>query len=174
MAPLSVAFVPDTHPAMHPGRCARVVVEGRSIGFVGELHPQWRQSYGLNVAPVVFELELDGVLQRPLPEFKPVARQQPVQRDIAVVVAEQVSHAALMACIHATPTDGLLREAALFDIYRPKAGTESAGMQPGEKSFAVRLTLNGGEATLADAQIDATVAAVVQTLQARLGARQRV
>ena len=144
-----------------------------SIGYVVELDPQWRQSYGLGIAPVLFELELDAVLQRPVAEFEPVARQQPVQRDIALVLAEQVSHAALMEAIHAAPTQGLLREATLFDIYRPKAGTESAGMQAGEKSLAVRLTLNGGEATLTDAQIDATVGAIVAVLRLRLGARQR-
>ncbi len=174
LAPLPVRFEAATHPALHPGRCARVLVDGRAIGFVGELHPQWRQAYGLHVAPVLFELDLEAVLQRPVPVFAPVARQQPVQRDIAIVVAEQVGHAALIDSIRAVDTAGVLRDAVLFDIYRPKPGLESAGMQAGEKSLAVRLTLNGGEATLTDAQIDATVAAVVAALQQRLGARQRV
>ena len=74
---------------MHPGRCAQVVLDGKVIGHVGELHPKWRQAYELAPAPVMFELELDAVLQRPVPEFKPVAKHQPVQRDIAVVVAEE-------------------------------------------------------------------------------------
>src|SRR5690606_37075512 len=63
LAPLQAQFEPATHPAMHPGRCARVLVEGRAIGYVGELHPQWRQSWELAQAPILFELELDAVLQ---------------------------------------------------------------------------------------------------------------
>ena len=44
-APLAVRFVPATHPALHPGRCAAIEVAGQRVGFVGELHPRWRQSY---------------------------------------------------------------------------------------------------------------------------------
>jgi phenylalanyl-tRNA synthetase beta chain len=173
-APRAVAFEAATHPALHPGRCARVVVDGQAVGFVGELHPQWRQAYGLHTAPVLFELDLQALLRRPVPVFQPVSRHQNVQRDLALVVAEQVSHAALMEAIHSASTQGLLRDAALFDIYRPKADADGAGMRQGEKSLAVRLTLNSGEATLTDAQIDAAVSAVLEATARRLGARQRV
>jgi phenylalanyl-tRNA synthetase beta chain len=109
---------------MHPGRCARVVLDGQVIGFVGELHPRWRQAYGMASAPVMFELALDAVLQRPVPVFRPVSKHQDVQRDIAVLVSEQVTHAAVMAAIWSAPTEGLLRDAVLFDVYRPTpAGT---------------------------------------------------
>ncbi|MCJ7800526.1 MAG: phenylalanine--tRNA ligase subunit beta, partial [Polaromonas sp.] len=67
LAPLQAMFAPATHPAMHPGRCASVSVAGKPIGYVGELHPQWRQSYDLAQAPLLFELELVAVLQRPIP-----------------------------------------------------------------------------------------------------------
>ena len=111
LAPLRPVFAATAHPAMHPGRCASVSLAGVVIGFVGELHPKWRQAYELSSAPVMFELDLEAVLQRPVPAFKPVARHQPVERDIAVLVSEQVSHASLMAAIHAAPTNGLLRDA---------------------------------------------------------------
>ena len=176
LAPLAASFEPALHPAMHPGRCARVVVAGVAIGFVGELHPKWRQAYDLSSAPVMFELELDPVLQRPVPEFKPVSRHQPVQRDVAMLVAEQVTHAELMAAIWAAPSDGLLRDATLFDIYRPKPAhgdTAVVPAQPAEKSLAVRLTLNSDDATLTDTQIDNAVRAIVAQLSAAIGARQR-
>ena len=81
-----IRFVADVHPAMHPGRCARVEAQGRVLGHVGELHPKWRQAYELPHAPVLFELDLDAVLDRPLPEFKPLPRQQAAWRDVALVV----------------------------------------------------------------------------------------
>ena len=177
LAPVRPVFEPANHPAMHPGRCARVLVDGQAIGFVGELHPRWRQSYDLASAPVMFELDLDAVLHRPVPVFRQVAKHQPVQRDIAVLVGEQVTHAALMATIWSAPTQGLLRDATLFDVYRPKPQAEASTVvptHPAEKSLAVRLTLNSDDATLTEQQIDTAVQAVVAQLSASLGARQRV
>ena len=168
-------FEPAAHPALHPGRAARVLLDGRIIGIVGELHPRWRQSWELPQAPVMFELDLDAVLQGALPQAQPVPRQQPAERDIAVVVKEAVTHAQLMAAVHAAPTGGLLRGATLFDIYRPKPGSESAaGMAAGDKSLAVRLALQGGdEQPLTDERIDAAVQSVIDQLGRDLGARLR-
>jgi phenylalanyl-tRNA synthetase beta chain len=174
MAPSRPSFVPASHPAMHPGRCAEIRLDGLPIGFVGELHPKWRQAWDLPAAPVMFELELDAVLKRAIPAFEPVPRHQAVQRDIAVLVGEQVSHAALMASIWAADSGKLLRDARLFDVYRPKMSKDAAPA-PGtaEKSLAVRLTLNSEDATLTDEQIDQAVQAVITRLALDVGARQR-
>ncbi len=171
LAPLQPVFAPAEHPALHPGRCASIGLGGRTIGFIGELHPQWRQAYELPQPPVLFEMDLDAVLSRPVPQFSAVSRLQPVERDIAVIVAEAVTHDALMAAVQAAPTQGLLRSATLFDIYRPKEST--ASMQVGEKSLAVRLVLSSDEATLTDAQIEAAVQSVVTQLQGAVSARLR-
>jgi phenylalanyl-tRNA synthetase beta chain len=176
LAPVKASFEPAAHPAMHPGRCAKVLVNGNAIGYVGELHPRWRQAYDLALAPVMFELDLAAVLERPVPAFKPVPKFQAVERDIAVIVAEGVTHGALMQAVHAASTGGMVRDAILFDVYRPKpqpSGTASTGMAQGEKSLAVRLTLNSDNATLNDDQIDAAVQSVVSELVSRIGARLR-
>jgi phenylalanyl-tRNA synthetase beta chain len=171
LAPAKPVFEPAQHPALHPGRCARVLLHGVAIGFIGELHPKWRQSWDLAQAPVVFELSLDAVLTRDVPKASGVARFPSVERDIAVIVKEQVTHAALMQAIAKAHTQGLLRHAVLFDVYRPK--TETAAMTLDEKSLAVRLTLNSDEATLQEAQIEAVVHAVVASLTQHVGARLR-
>ena len=176
LAPLQAQFEPAAHPAMHPGRCARVLVGGQAIGFVGELHPRWRQGWDLPQAPVLFELELDAVLARAVPQARAVAKHQAVQRDIAVVVAEGVTHAQVQAAIAAaSPT---VRSAVLFDVYRPKplrAGEQPAAgaLQPGEKSLALRLTLAQDDAQLSDVDIDAAVQAVLAQLAERTGAKLR-
>ena len=172
LAPRQAQFVAAEHPALHPGRSAQVVLEGIVIGHVGELHPRWRQSWELNSAPVVFELSLDAVTVRGVPVAQGVAKHPSVERDLAVIVSEQVTHQQLMAAVHAAPTQGLLRDAVLFDIYRPKADAQ-AGLAVGEKSLAVRLTLQGAEATLTDAQIDAVMNAVMAQLAAQTAARLR-
>jgi phenylalanyl-tRNA synthetase beta chain len=175
MAPLKPVFEPAEHPAMHPGRCARVLLNEKVIGYVGEMHPKWRQAYDLAQAPLMFELDLDPVLLRAVPVFKAVAKHQSVERDIAVMVDEKVTHADLMAAVWAANTSGLLKDATLFDVYRPKSVKPDEGVASltAEKSLAVRLSLNDNEASLNESQIDAMVQTVVNSLIDKLGARQR-
>jgi phenylalanyl-tRNA synthetase beta chain len=174
LAPVQATFQAAEHPALHPGRSARVVINGQVVGFIGELHPRWRQGWDLAIAPVVFELDLEAVLQRPVPMAQAVSRHQAVERDVAFIVAEKVSHAELMAAVWSAPSQGLLRDAVLFDVYRPQPGKPSAaGLNEGEKSMAVRLTLNSDEATLTEAQIDAVMTAQMTHLTAQLAARLR-
>jgi phenylalanyl-tRNA synthetase beta chain len=171
LAPRQAEFRPAEHPALHPGRCAGIWIGGRQVGVVGELHPRWRQGWELPQAPVLFELELDAVLAREVPAFRPVPRFQPAERDIAVIVRDAVSHAQLMEAVQGADTGGLLQGALLFDVYKPKQA--SAGMAADEKSLAVRLTLASPDATLTDDQIDGAVRAVVDRIAARLGGRLR-
>jgi len=171
LAPAVPQFEAAEHPAMHPGRCAKVLVNGQAVGHVGELHPRWRQSWELTQAPVMFELSLDAVLHRDVSKSTGVAKFPNVERDIAVIVKDSVTHAQLMAAVHAAKTQGLLRNAVLFDVYRPKA--ESAAMAMDEKSLAVRLTLNSDEATLNEAQIEGVVQAVLAELATQVSARLR-
>ncbi|MDH0364739.1 phenylalanine--tRNA ligase subunit beta [Comamonas aquatica] len=178
LAPLKPVFEPAEHPAMHPGRCARVLLDGQAIGFVGELHPQWRQEWDLAQAPVMFELELDAVLARQVPVFAPVAKHQAVERDIAVVVKEAVTHAQVMQAIAAGVPGGMLRHAVLFDVFRPKklkAGEEAApgSLAQDEKSLAVRLTLGRDDASLTDVDIDTAMQAAIAALQTQVQARLR-
>ena len=175
LAPLQATFKTAEHPAMHPGRCASVWLGDRCVGHVGELHPKWRQGYDLAQAPVMFELALDAVLQREVPVFQSVSRHQPVERDVAIVVKEAVTHAAVMEAIRA-PGSALLRDAVLFDVYRPKKqadGSVAGGLAADEKSLAVRLTLSRDDATLTEEEIESTVNAVIASLDQRLGARLR-
>jgi phenylalanyl-tRNA synthetase beta chain len=171
LAPLQAVFSPAVHPAMHPGRCASIVLEGVEIGFVGELHPQWRQGYELAHAPIIFELTLDALIGRRVASLSPVSKLQPVERDIAVIVGEAVTHAALMAAIRGADTRGLLKSATLFDIYRPQQANVS--MQLGEKSLAVRLVLASDDATLTDEQIETAIKAVLENLGSAVQARLR-
>jgi phenylalanyl-tRNA synthetase beta chain len=171
LVPRKARFKPAVHSAMHPGRCASVWLDGHEIGFVGELHPRWRQAWELAQAPVLFELDLEAVVDRPVPEFEAVPKFQPAQRDLALVVSDNVTHDAVMEAVRSATTGGLLRDAFLFDVYKPKQPV--AGVGVGEKSLAVRLTLASGEATLTDEQIDAAVKAVVSRIASQVGGRLR-
>ena len=171
-APQTLTFEATEHPALHPGRSARVSLNGMPIGVVGELHPRWRHAYEITGgAPIVFELDLDAALARPLPHGQPLPRQQSVQRDLALVVKDSVSHDSLMAAVTAAG-GALLRSARLFDVFKPAAGA-SADLQADERSLAVRLELLDGDATLTDERIDTVVSAIVAATAQQLGARLR-
>lgn len=178
LAPRAASFEATEHPALHPGRAARVLLDGRPVGVIGELHPRWRQQWEFPQAPVLFEIELDAVTARPVPAARPVPKHQAVERDIAVVVGEAITHDAMMRTIRAAADPALLRDAVLFDIYRPPVERDApvgpGGLARGEKSMAVRLRFNSDAATLTDEQVEAAVAAILEQLSARLGAHLRV
>jgi phenylalanyl-tRNA synthetase beta chain len=110
------------------------------------------------------------VLGRPVPSFTPVSRQQDVTRDLALVLRDQVTHAALMAALRDDP-QGPVRDATLFDIWKP--ATPAAGLQAGERSLAVRLVLRDDAASLTEDRIKAAESAAVARAAAACGARLR-
>ena len=169
LAPVQPRFVAAEHPALHPGRSAKVHVGEQPIGWVGELHPRWCQAYELpsaHGAPVVFELDLQALLDRPVPVASPLPRQQSVLRDLALMVGDGVTHDALIAALN-DDGSGLVRSAQLFDLYRPKS-TESS-----ERSMAVRLELRDDQSTLTDERIEAVMQQALERVKTRLGARLR-
>ena len=169
-APQPVRFVAAPHPAMHPGRSAAIERDGQRLGFVGELHPRWRQAYELPANVVVFELDAQALMQRPLPDFVPLPRQQPVWRDIAVVARKNVAHDALVAAILASG-DGVVRGATLFDVYEPKSAGGDIGED--ERSLALRIELRNDAEPLTDDRIDRAVAFVLAALEREFGVRLR-
>ena len=169
-APRQLHFVPSENPALHPGRSATITLEGRQIGHVGELHPKWRQAYELPAAPLVFELDASALMDVVVPVVAPVPRQQPVSRDLSVIVAEKVTHDQV---VHTVACAGapLVRSARLWDIYKPLgAATDIAA---GERSLTLRLELLDDDVTLTEDRIDAVIAGVLEALRQHLGARLR-
>jgi phenylalanyl-tRNA synthetase beta chain len=71
------------------------------------------------------------------------------------------------------PASPWLRDAVLFDVYRPKKQADGGVLAADEKSLAVRLVLSRNDATLTEEQIEATVLAILNALQQRVAARLR-
>ena len=160
-----IEFVKTVHPALHPGRAAEIVSDGRVIGFVGELHPKWLQKYDLPQAPLVFEIDMAAVLQRGKTHYQPVSKFQAVRRDLAFVLPENVSYAELESSLK-TVSSPLVQEITLFDVYR---GT---GLPEGMKSMAVKVLLQDMENTLTDEAVEPVMANLVDAAAA-VGGRLR-
>jgi phenylalanyl-tRNA synthetase beta chain len=150
-APRRLEFIKAEHPALHPGRCASVRLDGQVVGILGELHPRWVQKYELGTAPVVFELELEALLATPFPHYDEVSRFPAVIRDLALVVAQSQPLAPLLAALRSA-APAIVRDVALFDVYQGKGLTET------EKSLAFRIVMQDTQRTLEDAEVEAVIA----------------
>ena len=162
----TLAFQPSAPPHAHPGRSAEVLRDGVRIGWIGQLHPRLQQAQGLDVDVLAFELDLVPLLARPLPRAGALSRFPSVRRDLAFVVPEAVSWAALEAGVRAA-AGASLREVRLFDRYVGK------GVETGFKSLAMALILQDDSRTLTDRDVDAVVASVVAALEQEHGAAIR-
>jgi phenylalanyl-tRNA synthetase beta chain len=161
-----VDFVPDDHPALHPGQAARVIRDGEVIGRLGALHPENLKRHKLSLPVLVFELDLDSVQAGQLPNFEALSRYPAVRRDIAVVVDESVTAKALRDCV-GQAGGNVLKNLELFDVYRGE------GIDSGKKSLALKLTFQDPSRTLNDEEIDAAEAAIVDALAKNLGGSLR-
>ncbi|TDN69210.1 phenylalanine--tRNA ligase subunit beta [Paraburkholderia sp. BL10I2N1] len=174
-APAVARFVKTGHPALHPGRSARVELHGRAVGWIGELHPRWMQKYDLPNAPILFEIEADALMQRALPSPTEVSKFPPVRRDIAVVVDQKIEVQAILDEIQKALSEDAcktIQRVALFDEFRPKSNT-SGGLAPNEKSLAFRVTLQDTGGTLQDETVDLAIKTLVDRLARVYGARLR-
>ncbi|VWD07304.1 phenylalanine--tRNA ligase subunit beta [Burkholderia contaminans] len=173
-APATARFVKAEHPALHPGRSARIEVDGRAVGWIGELHPRLMQKYELPHAPVMFEVDADALIARALPAPTDVSKFPPVRRDIAVVVDQAVEVQALfdeMKKALAEEACRFVQKVVLFDEFRAKSNT-SGGLAAHEKSLAFRVTLQDAAGTLQDEVVDQAIQTLVERM-ARAGARLR-
>ena len=172
--PLHFVTEAAQHPALHPGRSAQVLLKTNQgpvlIGWIGELHPGLQQAYELPQAPVLFELDLEPIRELGLPMPKELSKFPAVQRDLALVVKQNISAQSLLD-VMAASMQNFIRTIELFDEFKPKAGSSS--MADDEKSLAFRVTLLNPNETLQDPQIDAVMAALLGAVEKKCAARLR-
>ncbi|MBL1432153.1 MAG: phenylalanine--tRNA ligase subunit beta [Gammaproteobacteria bacterium] len=163
---LRVSFVADGHPALHPGQSAKIVGgDDAVVGWVGVIHPQLQQQLDIK-AVTLFELKLDFALSQSIASFTPLSRFPSNRRDIAVIVDQNVSASALVACVQNSAGE-MLKQVDIFDIYKGEA------IDLGRKSVAMGLTLQDFSRTLTDADIESVVAEVVSALKNQYSASLR-
>jgi len=165
-APHAVRLEPAGHPAFHPGRSASVLLNDQPAGWIGELHPKWLRKYELPQPPILFELEVEPLLQVPLPRPRVPSRFPPVVRDIALVFDAGVPVQAVFDAIQAGKSP-IVQSVRLFSLYR------GAGLPQGKKSLAFRVVMQHTERTLTDAEADAARDALVALLGQRFSATLR-
>ena len=135
------------------------------VGVFGQIHPQAARNFGVEAELYCAELSFDALaaVQGADPEYAPLPRFPAVTRDIAVVCGESVTIGALENAIR-TGARGLLKDVALFDIYRGK------NIGEGKKSVAFNLTLRSDDRSLTGEEADEDVKSILETLKKDCGA----
>jgi phenylalanyl-tRNA synthetase beta chain len=149
----------------HPGRSARVLCDGVSVGVVGALHPALQRQLDLPETHV-FEVKLEALRERAIPRAHVLPHFPSIRRDIAIEVDEAVEWAQIARAIRSgLPT--MVNEPVLFDCFR------GPGLSEGRKSLAIGLILQDSSRTLTDQDADRNVAETVKLLESEFGARLR-
>jgi phenylalanyl-tRNA synthetase beta chain len=166
LAPVAARFEAADHPALHPGRSARILVEGRAVGWLGEVHPRWQRVHELPGPVVVFEIDAVALQTRPVPVPTDVPKVPPVRRDLAMLVADAVSADAMLGALRGG-LPPVAEVVEVFDVYR---GT---GVPVGKKSIAFRVLLQDTRKTLTDAEVERIMVSAREILERTFGAELR-
>jgi phenylalanyl-tRNA synthetase beta chain len=166
LAPRVARFEAAPHPAFHPGRSARIELDGRLAGWLGELHPRWQRRYELPQPAVLFELDADTLQQLEIPRPKVPSRFPPVVRDVALLVDSALPAQVLLDAIEAAKPS-IVQEVRIFDLYQGES------LPNGRKSLAFRVVMQDTERTLTDAEADGAKDALVALLMRKFSATLR-
>ena len=160
------SFIPEVHPALHPGQTAAIYRGENRIGWVGMLHPAKQKLVGVNQTVYLFEMALNEILPRNVVKYAPMSRFPSITRDLAIVVDEEISAESVMKCMKNAAPD-YLKDLELFDVYMGK------GIDSGRKSLALGLTLQDLSRTLTDEDVEQSMENILSTLQQELKATLR-
>ena len=159
-------YVAAEHPALHPGQSAKVILDGKAVGWIGKLHPKWQQHYQLPKGAVLFELDFSALQMCKVPAYSEVSKFPPIRRDMALLVDETVVVGELLTAMKAANVE-FVTSIGLFDVYRGK------GVPENHKSLAFYVLMQDSQKSLVDADADKAMASLLAIAQKRFSAELR-
>jgi len=165
-APRQIDIVAAPHTALHPGKSAKVLVNGEVIGWIGELHPELLLRYEIQGNVVAFEIDAQSVIERTVPVYREFSKFPLVRRDLAIEVADDIPAQSLLRSMR-SGSNPIVEDIEVFDVYRGK------GIESGKKGLAFRVLLQDTQKTLTDAQVDEAVEGLLGILKKEHGAKLR-
>ncbi len=151
------------HITLHHGQTARILKDGKAIGWLGKLHPKWQQHYSLTRSTYLFELDLEAISSQAIPVYQEVSKLLAVRRDLAVVLDENIAVSEVFGAIKKAKIP-LILDVALFDLY------QGQGVAENKKSLALSVLMHDTQKTLTDSDADTTMTNLLQLLQNDFGA----
>jgi phenylalanyl-tRNA synthetase beta chain len=163
---------PTQEGLLHPGRTAELALEGRAVGWFGQLHPALTEELDLPDSTYLFQLALAPVLDattrhnRWQPSFRPFATVPASERDLALVVGVETTASALLKAIRKAGKP-LLEQADLVDRYTGDQVAEGCCSQ------AFRLRYRDPSRTLTDEEVETAHQKVRKALESQFSAQLR-
>ena len=161
------SFVRAKHESLHPGQSAEIFYKGQSVGWLGALHPRISQKLKITGSTMLFEIDFELVNKKNIYKYHGVNNNPSIRRDLAIVVQEHVAFAQVYDIVR-NSTAQLLLDVNIFDLY------QGAGIEPGYKSFAIKLVLQHHQRTLIEDEVTVILNKVIKELETTLGAKLRV
>lgn len=158
----------SSRPYLHPGQSAEIILEGRNIGYLGQIHPDVLKRYDLTKKVYLMELNLSVMseLSHTNITFEPLPKFPAVQRDLALVLSKKIEAQQIIAKIKEVSGD-LAEKVELFDVYQgEQVGTD-------QRSLAFSITYRSKEKTLNDSEVNEIQTKLLQQLNAEFGAAVR-
>jgi phenylalanyl-tRNA synthetase beta chain len=161
-----LCFKPSSKAVLHPGQGADVYIAEQYIGWVGALHPGLLSQLGLSQTVFVAQIAVNALKTGKIPVFEEVSRFPEVRRDLAVIVARELSVDRLCEVVKSA-ADSYLTNLKVFDVY------SGEGIDPQRKSVALGLTFQAKSRTLTDSEINENVDRVISALSVHFQAELR-
>ena len=153
-----VHFVACDHPALHPGKTARILVGEIAIGWVGALHPRLMDGLQLSDDVILFELSLKGLLEEKSVRYQPISKYPQIRRDLSLLADKEVTAQQIEQAVREVVATEWLKSFDIFDVYTGE------GIPAGKKSLAIALILQDDSRTLVDAEINTIISAIISKL----------
>lgn len=155
-------------PFMHPGRCAKMMIGEKEIGFLGEIHPAVAENYNIGTKVYVAVIDVEDLSENVdfARTYKALPKFPSVQRDISMLVKDEVIVKDIENIIK-EKGGKLLEEIKLFDVYKGKQ------IQDGYKSVAYNVSFRAADRTLTDEEVAAPMKKILKALEEQLGVQLR-
>ena len=155
-------------PYMHPGRTADISLNGKNIGFAGQLHPSAAENYGIGTEVYIAVIDINTLVENADFDhiYKPLPKFPAVERDIAMLVRDEVPVKAIEDVLR-IKGGKFLEDIRLFDVYKGKQ------IEQGFKSVAYSLFFRAPDKTLTDEEISSPMKKILAELEEKLGAKLR-
>jgi phenylalanyl-tRNA synthetase beta chain len=157
----TATFIPAVHEALHPGQSAQIIINEQPAGWLGVLHPRISAALDLHQDVLVFELNLDLLINRVAPRYKAISKYPQIRRDLSFLVDKQVAAGEIDALVRSLVQEEWLKSFDIFDVYTGK------GIPEGKKSLAIAMTLQDSGRTLVDGEINLLISAIIKALESK-------
>lgn len=155
----NVEFIQLPHHALHPGQSAQIVINGKHSGWIGVLHPRLSDVFDLHQDVILFELNLESLINPTTPLYKSISKYPQIRRDLSFLVDRQISAMQIERVVRNTVKEDWLKSFDVFDVYMGN------GIPEGKKSLAISMTLKDDTRTLIDTEINLVISAIIKKLE---------